>query len=91
MPQDQESPAADAYEWGIRLLYGALILGNLLIVWDAWKDSPSGIEWRAKARARAGRLRDCPGCQRRKAWIRDRAHMLWQAEEIIEEARSAES
>lgn len=76
-----------AYEWTVRVLYAALIAGNLLIAWDAWKDTPSGIELRAKVRARVTRVKDCADCRRRKAWLRDRAHMLWQATEIVEDAK----
>lgn len=84
----EQSAADEAYEWAVRGLYAALIVANLLVAWEAWKDTPSGLEVRARVRARWVRLRSCSGCEARKAWLRDRAHMLWEATEIVEEAAS---
>jgi hypothetical protein len=84
---DEQTTADEAYEWAVRALYAALIVANLLVAWEAWKDTPSGLEARAKIRARLARLRACAGCEARKQWLHDRAHMLWQATEIVEEAR----
>ena len=86
--QAVETGTADrAYEWTIRLLYAGLILGNALLVYDAWKESPSGIEWRARIRARVEKLRNCEGCARRREWLRKQtAHVLWEATEVVERA-----
>lgn len=87
MADEQESTADQAYEWFIRGLYAALILGNLLLIWDSYKDSPSGIELRARVGARWNQLKDCEGCARRREWFRKQAaHVLWDATEIVEEA-----
>jgi len=89
MLENEGSTAADeAYEWAVRALYSALIVANLLVAWEAWKDTPSGLEVRGRVKARLARLRACAGCEARKEWLRDRAHMLWQAGEIVEEAAS---
>lgn len=91
MPDPLEETVADrAYTWTVRLLYAGLIAGNLILIYDSWKDTPSGIEWRAKLRGLWTRARDCEGCARRREWInRQVGHVLWQATEIVEEAHAA--
>ncbi len=76
------------YEWTVRALYAALILGNLALAWEAWKDTPGGLAFRERAAAAAQLLRHCADCQRRSDWIRDRAHMLWQAEDVVRGAET---
>lgn len=80
-----DSKADQAYEWGVRVLYAALIAGNLLLIWDAWKDTAAGIEFRAKMAARAERVRNCEGCaRRREALRRATGRMMWDAAQTIE-------
>ena len=80
-----DSRADEAYEWGVRVLYTALIFGNLLLIWDAWKDTAAGIEFRAKLTARARRVRDCEGCSRRRdALRRATGRVLWDAQQTVE-------
>lgn len=91
MPELVEETAADTvYTWTVRLLYIGLIAGNLILIYDSWKDTPSGIEWRARVANRWLRIRDCQGCARRREWVnRQVGHVLWQATEIVEQAAAA--
>lgn len=83
-----ESDADRAYEWTVRALYAALILGNLALIWESYKNTPSGIELRAKAAAWRQRVQNCEGCARRKKWLRAQTgRVIWEATEIVEEAQ----
>ena len=78
-----------AYEWTVRALYAALIVGNLVLFWDSYKGTASGMELRSRVRARWDRLQDCEGCARRKDWInRQVGRVLWEATEVVEQARA---
>lgn len=87
-------PDDELYERTMRLLYFVLIVGNLVLVYEAWKNTASGIEWRARATAQLDRLRTraggCAPCARRKQWLRDRAHMLFEATTIVEQAQTTQ-
>lgn len=83
---DDPTGADRAYEWTMRLLYAALITAELALIWKAWSTTASGLEWQAKIKHRLAHVKDCQPCAKRRAWLRDRARMLWQATEIVEEA-----
>lgn len=80
-----ESRADQGYEWGVRILYAALIAGNLLLLWDQMKDSPSGLVMRARLAGWRAQLSDCEGCARRREWIhRQMGRVLWDATQTVE-------
>lgn len=81
----EDSRADRGYEWGVRLLYVALVAGNLLLLWDQLKDSPTGVEVRARWKARWAQVQDCEGCARRREWIhRQVGRVLWDATQTVE-------
>lgn len=72
--------------WMIRVLYALAIAGNLWILWEQVKDSPDGQVLAAELRKVRTRL--LAAAQRP---ARERAaigRMLWEAEQVIEHARS---
>lgn len=85
-----DTGAADqAYEWTMRILYGVLIVGNVLIAFESWKDTPNGQAFRARvSRWVAGvraRANNCEGCAKRKAWLQaQRGRMMWDAVNTVE-------
>lgn len=82
---DNAAAADQVYEWGVRLLYAALIVGNLALLWDAWKDTASGMEMRARWNTRMERVKNCEGCARRREWInRNVGRALWDAQQTVE-------
>lgn len=92
MPEmtDGDSRADSVYRWTVRWLYVVLIGGELVYLWSVWKDTPAGVELRAKVAARAKKLKECEPCAKRRQFLKDRAHMLWQAHEAVEEAAASE-
>lgn len=78
MPEDTEEALDTGRQWVTAVLYAGLVAGNLLIVWDWWRDTPQGQAFRARAHARVAALRQkaqgCEGCARRKARLRQ----LWE-------------
>lgn len=82
---DPESRAEQAYTWTVRIVYLALVVGNLALIYDTWKDSPAGIEWTARFRRRWQQLQDCEGCARRREMLRRaRGRMMWDAVQTVE-------
>ena len=95
MPDVHDSePEVDegrAYRWVVGTMYSALIVANLWIMFDWWRDTPQGsavIErCRARLEAAKAKAENCEGCARRKAWLAKQTNrMHWQAEEIVAEA-----
>jgi hypothetical protein len=85
-----ESRADFAYQWTVRAIYAALIGAELAYLYSMWKDTPAGIEARAKLRARWAKLKDCEPCARRRQFLRDRGRMMWEAIETVEAAAAPE-
>lgn len=60
----------------------ALVVGNLVILVDAWASTPEGqatiVRWREKAKG-------CAGCTRRRAKLKAMVnHVHWDAQRIVE-------
>jgi hypothetical protein len=66
----------------IRLLLLGLIVADALVVYDAWRDTPAGQAFLARAQAK---IKGCGGCARRRARLRQMVNrMHWDAERIVE-------
>jgi hypothetical protein len=85
-----ETRADFAYRWTIRAIYAALIGAELGYLWSMWKNTPAGIETRAKARAQWVKIRDCEACARRRAFLKSRGRMMWEAIETVEGATTGD-
>jgi hypothetical protein len=75
-------------DWLVRALYTAAIAANLYLVFDWYRDTPSGQAFvtRCQERIAAAKARaeNCDGCARRKAKLQamvNRVH--WDAERIV--------
>lgn len=84
--QPPETPSEDAtsrvYGWVVGSLYAALIAANLYLVFDWWKETPSGAETLARWKAKA---QECEGCAKRKSMLRAAVNrMYWQADRILD-------
>ena len=70
-------------------MYSALLVANLWIMFDWWRDTPQGEAVIAKCQARleAARVKaqECEGCARRKAKLQAAMNrMHWDAERIVQ-------
>ena len=79
------------WRWGVRVLYVTLISAELWVLWDWWRETPSGQEtvarWRYKWADVKRRAEECEGCAKRREWLqRQTNRMHWQAMEIVEQA-----
>jgi len=79
------------WRWGVRVLYVTLISAELWVLWDWWRDTPSGQEtlgrWKAKAAEMKRRAEECEGCAKRRAMLQKATNrMHWEAQQIVEEA-----
>jgi len=88
---ETELEPAGASRWVVRSLYMALIAANLYLVFDWWKESPSGAATIERLGARLGALKakaeGCEGCARRRAALRAAINrMHFEAIETLEAA-----
>ena len=83
-----DSQADQVYKWTIRALYGTAIALNVWMLWDAMDEARTEAV-RARARAlvdlAAKPLRD------RKHFRRQVGHVIYEAMEIVDEARPTEA
>jgi hypothetical protein len=84
-----DEEAVGAATWIVRLLYGGLIVANLYLVFDWWRDTDQGRSlmerFEAKLTAARAKAAECEGCARRKAKLAAAMNrMHWQAERIVE-------
>lgn len=85
--EDMGTPADEAYKWLIRALYVGLVAGNLLWLYSEWSNTADGLALRGRVKAWLDKAKNCEGCARRKEAIRRATgHMLWEAQEIVEQA-----
>jgi hypothetical protein len=94
MPAEpQAEPAAEvAYRWTVRGLYLTLIAANIYVLWDSYKDTPEALVMRARLRRRYDALKNCEECAGRREALRKAFNrVLFQAEQIVEEAAAADT
>jgi len=80
-----------AWKWFVRGTYAVLISAELWVLWDWWRDTPSGQEtlarWRFKVAEMKKRAEECEGCAKRREMLRRATNrMHWEAQQIVEEA-----
>lgn len=86
-----------AFSWLVRGLYTSLIVAELYLLFDWWKDTPEGEALVERCRARLAALKskaeNCEGCARRRAKLYNRLHWetLADAEEIVQTAEGADT
>lgn len=82
-----DSRAEQTYKWTVRGLYLIAIGAELIMLWH----SPIGVEVREKLATKIEEARNCGPCARRKQWMRDKSHMLFEAITIVDEAKEEEA
>ena len=77
------------WRWTVRVLYTTLIAAELWVLWDWWRDTPSGQEtmarWQSKVADVKAKAENCEGCAKRKAWFNRKLNRVhWDAMRIVE-------
>jgi hypothetical protein len=75
--------------WLVRGLYTAAIAANLWLVWDWYRDTPSGQAFVSRCQERIAaakaKAENCEGCARRKQKLQAAMNrMHFQAQQIVE-------
>lgn len=81
MPEDDYQPLS---RWVTGAIWTLVIGGNLILAWDAWRDTEAGLAFRARMRDRFAKLKDCEPCARRRAFLKAKGRMLWDATRAVE-------
>jgi hypothetical protein len=78
-----------AWTWTVRILYTTLIAAELWVLYDWWRETPTGAatltRWRQWYETAKRKAEECEGCAKRRAAIQAAVNrMHWQARQIVE-------